>query len=198
MRWRTPGRLCMLRLPTSTAGGWCFISGKAGWSATGMFHGVQAAEILREYCGWMKPKTYCFRAWRTTAGRRPRHTKVAWTAVTEAAKGGRITKRFRRTRSAQLASAPARGWCRSRTFSSCSVTPSWLIRRSICICRAGTASCRQPPGVACCLDVKRGEAFKEACEGMTRPTLRWPTSFVLVAATSWSGMDRISPPSTAR
>jgi integrase/recombinase XerD len=49
---------------------------------------------LREYWRWMKPKTYLFPGmennWRADV---PVTTKVAWTAVTEAAKAAGITKR---------------------------------------------------------------------------------------------------------
>jgi integrase/recombinase XerD len=49
---------------------------------------------LREYWRWMKPKTYLFPGmennWRADV---PVTTKVAWTAVTEAAKAASITKR---------------------------------------------------------------------------------------------------------
>jgi integrase/recombinase XerD len=51
-------------------------------------------EILREYWRWMKPKTYLFPGmennWRADV---PVTTKVAWIAVTEAAKAAGITKR---------------------------------------------------------------------------------------------------------
>ena len=51
-------------------------------------------ETLREYWHWMKPKTYLFPGmennWRADV---PVTTKVAWTAVTEAAKAAGITKR---------------------------------------------------------------------------------------------------------
>jgi integrase/recombinase XerD len=50
--------------------------------------------ILREYWRWMKPKTYLFPGmennWRADV---PVTTKVAWTAVTEAAKAAGITRR---------------------------------------------------------------------------------------------------------
>lgn len=51
-------------------------------------------EILREYWRWMKPKTYLFPGmqnnWRADV---PVTDKVAWIAVTEAAKAAGITKR---------------------------------------------------------------------------------------------------------
>jgi site-specific recombinase XerD len=51
-------------------------------------------ETLREYWRWMKPKTYLFPGmennWRADV---PVTTKVAWIAVTEAAKAAGITKR---------------------------------------------------------------------------------------------------------
>ena len=50
--------------------------------------------ILREYWRWMKPKTYLFPGmennWRADV---PVTTKVAWIAVTEAAKAASITRR---------------------------------------------------------------------------------------------------------
>jgi integrase len=51
-------------------------------------------ETLREYWRWMKPRTYLFPGmennWRADV---PVTDKVAWTAVTEAAKRAGITKR---------------------------------------------------------------------------------------------------------
>jgi integrase/recombinase XerD len=56
--------------------------------------GPKLLAILREYWRWMKPKTYLFPGmennWRADV---PVTTKVAWIAVTEAAKAAGITKR---------------------------------------------------------------------------------------------------------
>jgi integrase/recombinase XerD len=55
---------------------------------------LRLLETLREYWRWMKPKTYLFPGmennWRADV---PVTTKVAWTAVTEAAKAAGITRR---------------------------------------------------------------------------------------------------------
>ncbi len=95
---------------------------------------------LGEYWRWLKAKTYRFPGmennWRADV---LVTTRVAWTAVTEAAKAAGIT---RRVSPHTFGTATRRiCWKRAPIFAPsrcCSDTASWPTRRSICICRAGT------------------------------------------------------------
>ena len=82
----------------------------------------------------------------------------------------------------ELAPISARSSCRSDT-------PSWPPRRSICTCPAGI--CRPCPVRLSRLRSRlgRGEAFEEACEVMSLPTLEMATSSAFPAAAILSVVD---------
>jgi integrase/recombinase XerD len=102
-------------------------------------------EVLREYWRWMKPKTYLFPGmennWRADV---PVTDKVAWTAVTAAAKRAGITKRVSpHTLRHSFATHMLEAGADLRTISFCSGMPSLPTRQFTCIYRAAT--CKRSP-----------------------------------------------------